>query len=60
MSVTNENSEIVSLNELFHLNELKQAIKSTENKKWLGYDEILYEVMKQLDRNALGSVVFLQ
>jgi ribonuclease HI len=51
------NSEIETLNEMFNLNELKEAIRSAKNNKSPGDDKIPYELLKNLHKNALDTLL---
>jgi len=51
------NNEIITMNEIFTLNELKQAINSAKNNKSPGDDKIPYELIKHLHKNALKTLL---
>src|SRR5688572_12401941 len=53
----NYNIEIEIMNEMFTLNELKQAIRSAKNDKSPGDDRIPYELLKHLHKNALKTLL---
>jgi ribonuclease HI len=58
LSIANENnSEIEKLNEMFTLNELKVAISSAKNNKSPGDDKIPYELLKNLHKNAVDTLL---
>src|ERR1700733_679094 len=48
-----QNKEVETLNDLFNINELKQAIKGAKLNKSPGDDKIPYELLKHLHKNAL-------
>jgi ribonuclease HI len=53
----NYNVELKIINEIFNLNELKQAIRSAKNNKSPGDDRIPYELLKHLHKNALRTLL---
>jgi ribonuclease HI len=51
------NSEIETLNKIFNINELKEAIRSSKTGKSPGDDKIPYELLKNLHKNAMGTLL---